>query len=255
MAIDKSIFDKHQKSLLKRDYIDLNDLSNVVYVDESIDIKPLTREDYDEMNISTAKTLWGQEKYETSKGIIETSFAAESQSLTSFTNTTVALMDSYNNKKNTNFSFSSSSNSMSMIDDALLRGIGDLGLSMDDPNPPQNQSDTDKGFSFLFNKIADLIDILPSISAIILTTLSAGSEIAGNVVEGIAGVASGIGNVIGGFGKWASSGFKGKYNAGDDLIEGYKVGSSLTSLVTDPLVGIFNSTLTMGQSAISTYSQ
>ena len=42
MAIDKSIFDKYQKTLLNENYVDFTDTENIVYMDEEEVVKPMT---------------------------------------------------------------------------------------------------------------------------------------------------------------------------------------------------------------------
>lgn len=55
MAIDKTIFDKYQKSLLNAKYVDLTD-ENIVYLDETTEVKPLTVAEYYDLGSTVAST-------------------------------------------------------------------------------------------------------------------------------------------------------------------------------------------------------
>jgi len=52
MAIDRSIFDKYQKTTLNAKYIDLEDSNSIKYVDDELAvIKPMTADEYLELDL------------------------------------------------------------------------------------------------------------------------------------------------------------------------------------------------------------
>jgi hypothetical protein len=85
MAIDRSIFDKYQKTLINPNYVDLNDTSNIIYVEDQEVVKLMTPEEYLGMESLMRDREINEDAVQTASGLIETTFANSAQTATSFT--------------------------------------------------------------------------------------------------------------------------------------------------------------------------
>jgi hypothetical protein len=247
MALDKSIFDKYQKSLLNSKYVDLDDRSNIVYMDDVEVIKPMTSEEYSEMEGSIIRTITTENEYETSEGLIERTFASSSHTFTSFNNSVKSLMTTYNINNNSEFDFTNSTSTLSFVETAVMSSIGEI-------------SSADASLTAIFETLSDIVSLIPSMTSILLTAATALVEFTGGVLEVAGGVVGGVVKSAIGFGKNLWNGITGKGfgdifgDIKDDFTGGYETGSSLTSSITGPVTDILNSAISMGQVAITNYS-
>ncbi len=184
MALDRSIFDKHQKSLLNSKYVDLTDTSKVQYMDDVEVIKPMTSKEYMEMEGSIVKTITDDKEFETSEGLVEKIFAASSHTFTSFNNSVKSLMTDYNSQ----FDFTNESSSLSFVEKAVMSSVGEINSTNDSLNA-------------IFQTLSDIVSLIPSMTSILLTAATAVVEIASGVVNTAVGVVTGIGKSAFGFGK------------------------------------------------------
>jgi len=246
MAINKNIFDAYQKSLLNNNYVDLSDTTNIVYMDDVVAVKPMTTDEYREINGATISSLIDDDQYETSKGVIETTFSKASHTFTSFTSSAREILETYSTSSNTSFEFSNQNN-LTFIENAVMASIGEI-------------SSSDAALNEIFNTLADVVALIPSITSILLTAATAVVELAGGILEVAGGIVGGAAKAVVGFGKNIWNGITGK-GFGDilgdiksDAVEGYDSGAAITSSIVQPITGLLNSAISMGQVAITNYS-
>jgi hypothetical protein len=187
MAIDKSIFDSYQKSLLNKKYVDLSNKESIVYLDETEVVKPMTADEYAEMEGSIGSSLANTQEYETSEGLVERTFASVSQTFTSFNNSIKSMMDTYASGSNTEFDFINPS-SLTFVENAVISSVGNI-----DPE--------DAVLGDIFNTLADVVALVPSVTSILLTAATTVVELTGNVADTVVGGATGVVKAAAGFGK------------------------------------------------------
>lgn len=247
MAIAKSVFDKYQKELLDKKYVDLEDTSNVVYQDDVLPIQPMTADEYAEIEGSIITTLTADNTYPSSDGVIEKTFAGTAQTFTSFNNTLKSLMETYSSPTSQEFDFSNGTSNLTYVEEAVIASMGDI-------------SSTDATLGFIFESLSDVVALIPSITSILLTAATAVVEIGGSIVNAAIGAVAGAGKAVFGFGKNLWNGITGKGfgdifgDVKDDFSEGYEAGSNLSASIIDPVTGLINSVIGMGQVAITNYS-
>src|SRR5690554_5119078 len=93
--ISRDIFDKYQKTLLNNKYVDLKDTSNIIYEEEEVEVKPLTKEEYEEMGSSFYSSIYTDDKRDSSTGSIETEMLKTSHTFTSFNNTLKSILNDF----------------------------------------------------------------------------------------------------------------------------------------------------------------
>lgn len=241
MAIDKSIFDSYQKSLLNKKYVDLNNLSNIVYLDEKEPVAPMTADEYAEMEGSIGSSLSKTQEFETSEGLIEKVFSSSSQTFTSFNAGLKSLANT-----DSNFDFINAS-SLTFVERAIASSIGNI-----DP--------ADAVLGDIFNTLSDVVALIPSITSILLTAATAVVEMGAGLINGAVGVVTGAAKAVGGFAKNLWNGVTGKGfgdlfgDVVDDAKSGFEQGSNFMSSITTPITTLLNSVIAQGQVAITNYS-
>jgi hypothetical protein len=245
MVIDKSIFDSYQKSLLNKKYIDLDDTSNIVFLDETEPVKPMTAEEYAEMEGSIGSSLVS-DQYQTSSGLIERTFASASQTFTSFNVGVKSMTETYSSDTGNGFDFINPS-SLTFVENAVASTMRDI-------------SPTDAIFGDIFETLSDVAALIPSITSVLLSLATTVVELTGGFVDTAAGFATGITSAAAGFGKNLWNGLTGKGfgdifgDIADDYSEGYDKGSSFSNSITEPITTLLNSVIDQGQKAIISYS-
>lgn len=188
MAIDKSIFDDFQKSLLDKKYINLDKPETIVYQDETEPIQPMTDEEYAEMEGALGSSLAIEQEFESSAGLTEQVFSQSAQTFTSFHNSINSLRETYLEDNNTEFEFTNSATKLTFVEDLVMSSVQDI-------------SPTEAVLGGIFQTLSDVVALIPSITSILLTAASAIVEIGGGIVEGAVGVVSGAAKAVAGFGK------------------------------------------------------
>jgi hypothetical protein len=205
----------------------------------------MTSSEYSEVDDSIVDALVNNDLYASSIGIIETTFASSAQTFTSLNQGIKNLMN-YNNESS--YSFEGETH-LKYIESAVMASVGTIGT-------------TDALFGDTFDFLSDVVALIPSMTAILLTAATAVVEVGADILEVTAGALGGVGDSLLGIGSniisglkgdgWGDSGIFGDIQ--DDFAEGYEAGSSLASSILTPITGLLNSAITMGQVAITNYS-